>query len=44
MAPGAGRSRRPWLGLYAALASILVAVLSADVVDGDLFEDLLRDD
>jgi hypothetical protein len=34
----------PWLGLYAALAFVLVAVVSADVVDGDLFEDLLGDD
>jgi hypothetical protein len=34
----------PWLGVYAALAFILVAVLSADVLDGNLLEDLPDDD
>jgi len=34
----------PWLGVYAALAFVLVAVLSADVLDDDLFEDVLDDD
>ena len=34
----------PWLGVYAALAFVLVAVLSADVPDDDLFEDFLDDD
>ena len=42
--PGLAYRAAPWLGAYAALAFVLVAVLATDVLDADFFEDLSDDD